>query len=139
MAVVRHELGGKGAHVDNQGGDHLDLFVGPAAAAGAGADPDARVVRSWRLPLAAWDESSEGLACGRFAATETEAHRAEYLALAEPRVLSGGRGRVIPLARGAGVALGNLRVTALGREILLTRTALAAWTVEIAAPGGGTP
>ena len=121
VAVVRHE-------VDD---GHLDLFVGPAAAVGAGADPDARVVRSWRLPLAAWDAASEGLACGRFAATETEAHRAEYLTLAEPRELSGGRGRVVPLARGAGVARDELVVTALGRELRLARSGVGAWAVEI--------
>jgi len=131
VAVVRHEVGGAG----DPAVDHLDLFVGPAAAVGAGADPDARVVRSWRLPLAAWDAASEGLACGRFAATETEAHRAEYLTLAEPRELSGGRGRVVPLARGAGIARGDLRVAALGRELRLTRTELGAWTVEITGEG----
>ena len=82
-------------HLGARGGDHLDLFVGPV---GEG-DSDVRVARCWRLPLEAW--RAEGLANGRFAATEIELHRAAYLSIAEPRELSGGRGRVEPLARGA--------------------------------------
>lgn len=108
VAVARHERA--------PDGDHLDLFVGPAEPC----DPDARVVRCWRLPLSAW--SAEGLACGRFAAREIAPHRAEYLWLAEARDLSDGRGRVEPLARGAGLASsggGLLAVVALGRRITL--------------------
>ena len=82
-------------HLGARGGDHLDLFVGPV---GEG-DSDVPVARCWRLPLEAW--RAEGLANGRFAATEIELHRAAYLSIAEPRELSGGRGRVEPLARGA--------------------------------------
>jgi len=82
-------------HLGARGGDHLDLFVGPV---GEG-DSHVRVARCWRLPLEAW--RAEGLANGRFAATEIELHRAAYLSIAEPRELSGGRGRVEPLARGA--------------------------------------
>lgn len=82
-------------HLGARGGDHLDLFVGPVGEA----DPDARVARCWRLPIEAW--RAEGLANGRFAAMEIELHRAAYLSIAEPRELSGGRGRVEPLARGA--------------------------------------
>lgn len=82
-------------HLGARGGDHLDLFVGPV---GEG-DSDVRVARCWRLPIEAW--RAEGLANGRFAATEIELHRAAYLSIVEPRELSGGRGRVEPLARGA--------------------------------------
>lgn len=81
-------------HVGARDGDHVDLFVGPVGEA----DPDARIARCWRLPIEAW--RAEGLANGRFAATEIELHRAAYLSIAEPRELSGGRGRVEPLARG---------------------------------------
>jgi len=114
VAVARHEFGGAGGSADERAGsgadtrtsglprgdarDHLDLFVGPIGAVAG--DPDARVALTWRLPLAAW--SAEGLACGRFAATPLEPHRAAYLSLATARELAGGRGRVVPLARGDG-------------------------------------
>ena len=111
VAVARHV----GIQGRIEGGDHLDLFVGPLSSAG----PDARSARCWRLPLAAW--RAEGLAVGRFAAQEIALHRAEYLELAAPRELSDGRGRVEPLTRGAGTAtLGDpLVVRALGRRIAL--------------------
>jgi hypothetical protein len=107
VAVMRHEVDASGAAVD---GDHIDLMVGAPmadgrAGGGAKSDPNARTVRTWRLPLAVW--TAQGLACGRFAAVVLEAHRALYLELAEPRVLSDGRGRVVPLARGMGVASGG--------------------------------
>jgi hypothetical protein len=107
VAVMRHEVDALGAAVD---GDHIDLMVGAPmadgrAGGGAKSDPNARTVRTWRLPLAVW--TAQGLACGRFAAVVLEAHRALYLELAEPRVLSDGRGRVVPLARGMGVASGG--------------------------------
>ena len=107
VAVMRHEVDAPGAAVD---GDHIDLMVGAPmadgrAGGGAKSDPNARTVRTWRLPLAVW--TAQGLACGRFAAVALEAHRALYLELAEPRVLSDGRGRVVPLARGMGVASGG--------------------------------
>ncbi len=107
VAVMRHEVDASGAAVD---GDHIDLMVGAPmadgrAGGGAKSDPNARTVRTWRLPLAVW--TAQGLACGRFAAVALEAHRALYLELAEPRVLSDGRGRVVPLARGMGVAWGG--------------------------------
>lgn len=107
VAVVRHEVDASGAAVD---GDHIDLMVGAPmadgrAGGGAKSDPNARTVRTWRLPLAVW--TAQGLACGRFAAVALEAHRALYLELAEPRVLSDGRGRVVPLARGMGEASGG--------------------------------
>jgi hypothetical protein len=142
VAVARHEFGGAGGGADTRasalpGGDardHLDLFVGPIGAVAG--DPDARVALTWRLPLAAW--GAEGLACGRFAATPLEPHRAAYLSLATARELADGRGRVVPLARGdgrlegttvevggaaEGAAAGDrpvappLRVVALGRRI----------------------
>jgi len=89
-------------------GDHLDLFLGPAASAG----PDDLTARCWRLPCAAW--GTEGLAQGRFAATEIARHREEYLELAAPKVLAGSRGRAVPLARGIGWMAGG-QVRALGR------------------------
>lgn len=111
VAVVRHVGIGGG----DESGDHLDLFVGPLSAA----SPEVRSVRCWRLPLAAW--GAEGLAVGRFAAEEIALHRAEYLELTAPRELSGGRGRVEPLARGGGTATPGvpLVVRALGRRIEL--------------------
>ena len=123
VAVARHEFGGAGARAgDTQdchgrdgssprsgapatgdARDHLDLFVGPIGAVAG--DPDARVALTWRLPLAAW--GAEGLACGRFAATPLEPHRAAYLSLATARELADGRGRVVPLARGDGTLEGT--------------------------------
>lgn len=91
-------------------GDHLDLFVGPAAPAG----PDELTARCWRLPCEAW--SAEGLARGRFAATEVARHREEYLELAAPRALSSSRGRAVPLARGRGW-MDRGQIEALGRVI----------------------
>jgi hypothetical protein len=110
VAVARHEFGGAGGSADTRATglprgdarDHLDLFVGPIGAVAG--DPDARVALTWRLPLAAW--GAEGLACGRFAATPLEPHRAAYLSLATARELAGGRGRVVPLARGDGTLEG---------------------------------
>lgn len=124
VAVVRHEQSAEG--------DHLDLFVGPRGAAA-----DARVARSWRLPLEAW--RSEGLATGRFAAVPTPAHRAAYLELdgstQAPRELSGGRGRVVPLVAGDGVTDDDGAVTALGRVVRFTRDAVGNCAVEIANDG----
>jgi len=71
--------------------DHLDLFIGPEACA----DPDARIARTYRLPRAALEAGS--LRQGNIDAVELEPHRAEYLALASARELSGGRGRVEPV------------------------------------------
>lgn len=79
--------------------DHLDLFVGPDA----WVDPDARVARTYRLPLAALQAASlrerigEGIREAIHDAVELEPHRAEYLALASARELSGARGRVEPV------------------------------------------
>lgn len=101
LALALHEVPG--------GADHIDLFIGPPASA----DPDARTVRTWRLPTTAWQ--SEGLACGRFVAMELELHRAEYLDLATTRTLSDGRGRVRPLIRGAASGDGRA-VLALGHR-----------------------
>ena len=110
VALARHESA--------PGGDHLDLFVGPVAEADGTPDPDARTARCWRLPLSAW--TSEGLACGRFAATELEPHRAAYLSLDAERALSDGRGRVVPLTRGPGRVLPPLTLIALGRRLAIT-------------------
>lgn len=121
VAVARHEQAAEG--------DHLDLFIGPRCA-----PTDARVARSWRLPLEAW--RSEGLSTGRFAAVPTPAHRAAYLepegTAPAPRELTGGRGRVTPLAAGDGVADGDGAIRALGRVFRFTRDAAGNCTVEIA-------
>lgn len=123
VAVARHS----GA----RDGDHLDLFVGPVGDAG----PDARVARCWRLPLEAW--RAEGLAEGRFAATEIALHRAEYLSIAAPRELSDGRGRVEPLARGrATVTMGTpLLVTWNRLRIELTADEAVISTIAAEAAG----
>jgi hypothetical protein len=57
------------------------------------------VARSWRLPLAAWDERTATLRGGRYNAVATARHRAAYLDLDGARALDGGRGRVEPLLR----------------------------------------
>lgn len=80
----------RGAH---DAADHLDLFIGPLHA-----DPDDRVARAWRLPLAAWNGSS--LIAGSFAATELPAHRAHYLTLSAPSELAHARGTITPLWSG---------------------------------------
>ena len=115
-------------HTGARDGDHLDFFVGPVGDAG----PDARVARCWRLPLEAW--RAEGLAEGRFAATEIALHRAEYLSIAAPRELSDGRGRIEPLARGracatVGASRGStltVRWTGLRIELAADRAVIAA-------------
>jgi len=173
VAVARHEFGGAGGSADERAGsgadtrasglprgdarDHLDLFVGPIGAVAG--DPDARVALTWRLPLAAW--GAEGLACGRFAATPLEPHRAAYLSLATVRELADGRGRVVPLARGDGrlegttVEVGSaaegaaaaaaagdrpvappLRVVALGRRIEIRDGFAVIAALEPAPPAG---
>lgn len=125
IAVVRHERAADG--------DHLDLFVGPR-----GAEADARVARSWRLPLAAWRARSptvdctEGLAEGRFAAVPTPPHRAEYLDLRQPRELSEGRGRVVPLAAADGEADADGVVRALGRTFRFDQDGGGNLSIEIA-------
>lgn len=90
VALVRHR--------DAPDGDHLDLFIGPFDAASP-PPADDRVARSWRLPLAAWDERTSTLRGGRYTAVATAPHRAAYLALDDARTLDGGRGRVEPLLR----------------------------------------
>lgn len=129
---------------------HLDLFVGPVDCV----DPDARVARSWRLPLGAW--TSEGPVAGRFAAVETPPHRAAYLSIAAPVELSDGRGSVTPLASGTGTARaakggagaepegepeaaaeGNneLRIDAFGHRFALVPRGGGNWTIAIAKEG----
>jgi hypothetical protein len=112
--------------------DHLDLFIGPDACA----DRDARIARTYRLPLAALQAGS--LREGIHDAVELEAHRAEYLALASPRELSGNRGRVEPLfsARAGGEVaqdrfLLHLDGTAQPPRILGVRERDAHWTITV--------
>lgn len=124
VAVVRHERAAEG--------DHLDLFVGPR-----GAEADARVARSWRLPLAAW--RAEGPATGRFAAVPTPPHRAEYLDLRLPRELSEGRGRVVPLAAGDGKAGADGVIRALGRTFRFEQDGGGNLTLEIANEDSSSP
>jgi hypothetical protein len=145
VAVARHEFGGAGGSADTRATglprgdarDHLDLFVGPIGAVAG--DPDARVALTWRLPLAAW--GAEGLACGRFAATPLEPHRAAYLSLATARELADGRGRVVPLARGDGtlygitVEVGSATEGAAAEAAMSPAVGAAAWA---GAAGAGT-
>ncbi|MBI1304293.1 MAG: hypothetical protein GC172_10990 [Phycisphaera sp.] len=90
-------------HTDGLAADHLDLFIGPDQAT----DPDARIARSYRLPLEA--RAGDSIRVGSHDAMELEPHRAEYLALAGPRELSDGRGRVEPVfsARARGEIAAN--------------------------------
>ncbi len=114
--------------------DHLDLFIGPEASP----DPDARVAHAYRLPLEA--RAAGSIREGTYEAMELEPHRAEYLALAAPRELSGGRGRVEPVfsaaARGSiGAGRFELRIGAAPAAPLRIRGARGPegrWRVEVA-------
>ena len=81
-------------------GNHIDFFLGPAASAAH--DRDARIARTYRLPLAAF--AADAPVAGTYEAVELEPHRAEYLTLDAPRELSAGRGRVEPILRATGRA-----------------------------------
>ena len=112
--------------------DHLDLFIGDAACA----DADARVARTYRLPLEA--REARALRPGKHGAVELEPHRAEYLALASGRELSGGRGRVEPvftsLAYGEIVEdrfVLRLEETAPPLELRGVRDRDARWTITV--------
>jgi hypothetical protein len=83
-AVIRHETAG---------GAHFDLLLARREPEG----PDDRACATWR---AARDPAA--LAVGAETPVEPIAdHRAHYLGLAGHSELSGGRGRVLPVARGA--------------------------------------
>ena len=82
-AVIRHETAG---------GAHFDLLLARRAPLG----PDDRACATWR---AAHDPAA--LAVGAETPMEPiDDHRAHYLHLAAASELSGGRGRVHPVARG---------------------------------------
>lgn len=113
MALCRHR--------DAPDGEHLDLFLGPFDPSSP-PNQDARIARSWRVPLAVWTDVwpnlSRGVAggiphgayavaagdgraqlvLGQFPAFATPPHRAMYLSLSEARTLDAGRGIVEPLA-----------------------------------------
>lgn len=111
-------------------GGHVDFFLGPPASAML--DPNARVARTFRLPLAIW--CGGGLAPGIHAAMELEPHRAEYLTLASARELSGGRGTVLPLfrAEGFGRVTGHaIECRWRGGLVRLTRGADAGWHARV--------
>lgn len=84
MVLIRHDCGEA---------SHWDWMLAPASCP---RDPDACALDSWRvsvplhrMPPADPVEIEQG-----------PAHRVAYLSLASPRALSGGRGHVIPAARG---------------------------------------
>ena len=80
---------------------HLDLFIACAQAAEMPAK-DARIARSWRIPLAALRDGE--LVDGDYNALEQPPHRALYLALTLSVELSRGRGLVEPMMQCAGHA-----------------------------------
>jgi hypothetical protein len=115
-------------------GDHIDLFIGPAARFGSAVrfEAAAHVARTYRLPIDAC--SADGLVAGIYDAVELPPHRAEYLELDAARELSGGRGRIEPVLR----AQGHATVCADGFDARLpgfrargVRTAGAAWRIEL--------
>lgn len=82
-AVIRHETAG---------GAHFDLLLARREPAG----PDDRACATWRT---AHDPAA--MAVGAETSIEPiDDHRARYLRLADASELSGGRGRVHPVARG---------------------------------------
>ncbi|MFM7259650.1 MAG: hypothetical protein ACKO3W_03515 [bacterium] len=106
VALCLHRaVAGTGVGPSSSDLPHVDLFIAPFDAANP-PDDDARIVRSWRLPVAACDWrttiASTPTAAIYWSATPTPAHRALYLRLAQPRTLDDGRGLVEPLAAGNG-------------------------------------
>jgi hypothetical protein len=111
-------------------GSHIDLFLGPASAMAH--DRDARVVRTYRLPLAAF--AANAPAAGIYDAVELEPHRSEYLSLKAPRELSDGRGRVEPIlcATGRAVVRGSMFEASWGGwRARGARVDAARWTIEL--------
>jgi hypothetical protein len=115
-------------------GSHIDLFLGPADAATR--DRDARIARSYRLPLSAFAArpTASVPVAGIYDAVELDPHRAEYLALDLPRQLSGDRGRVEPLMQ----AIGRATVRDDGFEVRWngwtargTRIDVSRWRIEL--------
>lgn len=84
MVLIRHECGAQ---------SHWDWMLCPS---GAPSDPQARALVSWR----AWSPIHESVPESGIDIEEAPAHRVAYLALAGAHELSGGRGRVEPVARG---------------------------------------
>jgi hypothetical protein len=131
LAIARHER-------SPDAEDHLDLFIGAWLRDDVW-NPDARVARTFRLPLSAWvgGEPSPGL----YHAVELTAHRAEYLELVSQRVLSDGRGVVSPVARAVGfahVAANAVECHWDGWRMQLERHADPTWRVHIARSEGAT-
>ncbi|MFZ9880331.1 MAG: hypothetical protein ACO3QC_02885 [Phycisphaerales bacterium] len=131
LALARHDAD------EARGGPHLDLFLAEAAAADG--DPDARAVRTWRLPLAAWNGSS--FAAGAYDALAIAPHRAEYLRLPASRALPEGRGTVHPLLSAAAWArvAGAVEVRVAGQRIRLSPAGGDRWRAEFTADAGGRP
>lgn len=108
---------------------HVDFFIGPATAR----DRDARVARTFRLPLAAC--AGGRIVAGSFDAVELPPHRAEYLALDGPRELTDGRGRVEPIfARDGRAAASDGEFEARWEHWIATgrRVAGERWTIHFA-------
>jgi hypothetical protein len=111
-------------------GSHIDLFLGPDPAAAH--DRDARVARTYRLPLAAF--AADAPIAGTYDAVELEPHRSEYLRLDSPRELSDGRGRVEPILRASGRAVvrGPMFEALWGRwRARGVRIDAARWSIEL--------
>ena len=84
ISLCRHEIPGEPVH--------FDLFLGP----GDEVDPDARVLRTWRLP-----GDPTGLAVGEaLEITRLGAHRGAYLHLEGPTVPKSAPGIVSPVRSG---------------------------------------
>lgn len=106
---------------------HLDLFLGPESPI----DGDARVARSWRLPLSAWDR---GWISGVYQAIETPPHRAIYLGLTERVELSNARGVVEPIvATSCRARVDGTRVVIEAAHLTIRAELLSAetWRLEI--------
>lgn len=129
-------------HRGGPAGDHLDLFIGPFDPERPPAD-DARVARSWRLPLDALGADGRAPTGGVWAATPTPPHRALYLttsASSASRDLGAGRGTAAPLALGEGRAhFGRERTMIRARTLGAAPGALQGeLTVEVRVSSDGT-
>ena len=94
MVLIRHECGES---------SHWDWMMAPPDCP---RDPDAHSLDSWRVsvPLHRTPPADP------IDIEQGPAHRVAYLSLASPRALSGGRGHVMPVARGRWRQAGDSRL-----------------------------
>lgn len=126
--ILRHAL--------PDGSHHFDLLIGPEGEE-PGADADARVLIAWRLPRLP-GEGPSGHAADRL-----PPHRRHYLEYEGP--LSGGRGRVLRVARGSAVVIDDDSSSFRARvsldigafEISGTPDHSGSWTLEISPAAAG--